>query len=316
MSRIFYLINEDVSDRPAFIPVEVAILKKLHEKSQELGTKDKMIDFLKKMLKMVGFSTDEATYYYYLFSANYRPDKRYDLITKADITPLTSLRTQKSPNYKMHEFIKSKLPFKGNNIEGFWEKDYNGNSQYVVTSYNWYPILIFKDGTWYKVMDSYSRTTGKQLGQTGIWERTLGKRPLKYLPAGEMKNLRNGKNIQEVEGDALNTLKSRVEEDLKNKTFRFNFDLPNLGFIGKGIYEVGDISFDQNQFKIPVIVKSGVMYGDQGVISDVFGQNSEFKTQLEKEITEKLMIKLNKYFKFSHKILGRDIIIDFDYTKV
>lgn len=316
MRRVLYLINEDVSDRPAFLPVEVAILKKLHEKSQELGTKDKMIDFLKKMLKVIGFSTDEATYYYYLFSANYRPDKRYDLITKADITPLTSLRTKKSPNYKMQEFIKSKLPFKGNNIEGLWEKDYNGNSQYVVTSYNWYPILIFKDGAWYKVMDSYSRTTGKQLNQTGIFPRTLGKRPLKYLPAGDMKNLRNGKFGHEVESDALKTIKSRVEEDLKGKNFRFNFDIPNLGFIGKGVYEIGDVTFDQNEFKIPVIVKSGVMYGDQGVISDVFGQNSDFKTQLEKEITNKLMIKLNNYSNFTNKILGRDIAINFDYSMV
>lgn len=316
MKRVFYIIKEDTSDRPAFLPIEVSILKKLHDKSQELGTKDKMIDFLRKMLKMVGFSTDEATYYYYLFSANYRPDKRYDLITKADIAPLTSLKSKKTANYKMQQFIKSKLPFKGNNIEGFWEKDYNGNSQYVVTSYNWYPILIFKDGTWYKVMDSYSRTTGKQLHQTGIWERTLGKRPLRHLPAGEMKNLRNGKDTQEVEKSTLNILKSRIEENLKGKTFRFNFDLPNLGFIGKGVYEIGDIDIDQNQFKIPVVVKSGVLYGEQGVISDVFGQNSEFKTQLEKEITDKLMTKLNKYSNFSRKILGRDIIIDFDYTNV
>lgn len=316
MKRVFYLINEETTDRPALLPIEVSILRKLHTKSQELGTKDKMIDFLKKMLKMVGFSTDEATYYYYLFSANYRPDKRYDLITKVDISPLTSLRSQKSPNYKMQEFVKSKLPFKGNNIEGLWEKDYKGNSQYVVTSYNWYPILIFKDGTWYKVMDSYSRSTGKQMAQTGLGESGLGKRSLKYLPAGEMKNLRNGGDTQEVEKNSLNTIKSRIEEDLKGKNFRFNFDLPNLGFIGKGVYEIGDITFDQKEFKIPVEVKSGVIYGDQGVISDVFGQNSEFKTQLEKEITNKLMVKLYNYSKFSTKILGRNIIIDFDYSKV
>ena len=82
------------------------------------------------------------------------------------------------------------------------------------------------------------------------------------------------------------------------------------------MYEIGDITFDQNEFKIPVEVKSGVIYGDQGVISDVFGQNSEFKTQLEKEITNKLMVKLYNYSKFSTKILGRNIIIDFDYSKV
>ena len=165
-------------------------------------------------------------------------------------------------------------------------------------------------------MDSYSRSTGKQMAQTGLGESGLGKRSLKYLPAGEMKNLRNGGDTQEVEKNSLNTIKSRIEEDLKGKNFRFNFDLPNLGFIGKGVYEIGDITFDQNEFKIPVEVKSGVIYGDQGVISDVFGQNSEFKTQLEKEITNKLMVKLYNYSKFSTKILGRNIIIDFDYSKV
>jgi hypothetical protein len=41
MKRVFYLINEETTDRPALLPIEVSILRKLHTKSQELGTKDK-----------------------------------------------------------------------------------------------------------------------------------------------------------------------------------------------------------------------------------------------------------------------------------
>lgn len=316
MKRTFYLINEETKDGPAFLPIEVSILRRLHDRHQELGSKDKIIDYLKKLLKMVGFSTDEALYYYYLFSANFRPDKRYDLITKSNISSLINLKSEKTANYKMREFIKSKLPFRGNNVEGIWEKDYNGVNQYVVTSYTWYPILIFKENSWYKTMDSYSSTTAKQISQSDMGERTLKKRALKVLPQTEMINLRKGKNLESVEEDALNRIKSQLEEELKEKTFRFNFDLPNLGLIGKGSYEVNDISFDKNEIKFSVGVKSGSLYGEQGVISDVFGKDSEFKTQLEIEINKIIKLKLYKFRRGTEKIVGRNITIDFDYSKI
>jgi hypothetical protein len=314
MLRVKYIIKEDVSDRPAFIPVEVSILRKLHDKHQELGTKEKMLEFLRKLMKFVGFSIDDALYYYYMFLANYREDKRYDLVTKADITPLTTLKSQKTPNYKMQTFIKPKLPFKGANTEGFWETDRNGENQYVVTSYNWYPILIFKNGTWYKVSESYSRSTGKHLSQSGVHPQRVGRTEIKRLTPNEMNQVRKGENLSDVENASMMREKTNIEEKLKGKNLRLNFDVPNLGLIGKVSYTVGDMNFDDKTFTIPIIIKSATLYGTQGVVSNVFGDNSEFKNVLEKSIKDNLNSKWGLWDK--SKLHNREVVYQFDYSNL
>jgi hypothetical protein len=312
--RTFYLIKEEESEKPAFLPIEAAILRKIHDKHQELGTKEKMLEFIKKLMKYVGFSADDALYYYYIFLANFRDDKRYDLITKLDITPLTTLKSQKTTNYKMQTFIKSKLPFKGANTEGFWETDHKGENQYIVTSYNWYPILIFKNGTWYKVSDSYSRSTGKHLSQSGVYPTRIGKTQIKKLTPNEMSRVRKGEDLLDVENSSIVREKNNIEEKLKGKNLRLNFDVPNLGLIGKTSYNVGDLTFDDKTFRIPIKIKSAELYGTEGVVSRVFGDNSEFKNTLEKSIENKITMMLGLGDKT--KLHNREIDYQFDYSNL
>ncbi len=56
--------------------------------------------------------------------------------------------------------VKSKIPFTGSNTSGYWYRN-----SYVVTSYGWYPIFVFKNNQWYENKNKYSRSTGKQMGQ-------------------------------------------------------------------------------------------------------------------------------------------------------
>ena len=39
------------------------------------------------------------------------------------------------------------------------------NGSYVVSSYNWYPIFVYKDGQWFENKDKYSVSTSKQTSQ-------------------------------------------------------------------------------------------------------------------------------------------------------
>jgi hypothetical protein len=36
---------------------------------------------------------------------------------------------------------------------------------YVVFSYDWYPIFVYKDGQWYENQNRYSVSTAKQMSQ-------------------------------------------------------------------------------------------------------------------------------------------------------
>lgn len=199
------------------VPFEVVIFDQLHKRKEELKTKDTMVQFLKKLLDIMSISTDEALYYYYLFTLNYRPDGNYKDIKKSELKTLENLKSSKTTNVSSSVYTSSKIPFKGSNLEGFWEKDSNGVSQYVVTSYDWYPILLWKDGMWYAVSDSYSRATGKQLSQTGknfLWTDKVNR-----LSADEIRRLRNGQNFGELKNRKLTELYKDVESLIGKKFF-------------------------------------------------------------------------------------------------
>jgi hypothetical protein len=158
----------------------------------------------------------EALYYYYVYSSNYRPDGQYDEIKKGEQKiPAFDDKAKRTSNVKMGEFAQNKIPFKGNNVEGFWEKDLYGEPQYVITSYNWYPIYIFKEGKWYMVSESYSSSTGKQMGQTGIYKNNT------YMTAKEMAELRKGKDVSEIFKGKQENLTSELKKLLMGRQYQF-----------------------------------------------------------------------------------------------
>lgn len=90
-----------------------------------------------------------------------------------------------------------------------------GEPQYVITSYNWYPIYIFKEGKWYIVSESYSSSTGKQIGQTRIYKNTT------YMTAKEMAELRRGKDVSEIFKGKQENLTSELKKLLMGRQYQF-----------------------------------------------------------------------------------------------
>ena len=91
-----------------------------------------------------------------LLRDNFKNIETGDELIRKDISKLRL----RSANYKARDLVQNKIPFKANNTDG----EYIGDT-YIVSSYGWYPIFIYKDGRWYENKDKYSVSTSKQTSQ-------------------------------------------------------------------------------------------------------------------------------------------------------
>ena len=113
-----------------------------------------ILQFLNTHLGVKGM---EAFEMYQLHKDNWRTfDSEHDLIRK-DI----SKTNVKTANIRGRELVLNKIPFKGSNTHS----KYYDNGSYVVFSYDWYPIYLYKDGQWFENEDGYSMSTKKQMNQ-------------------------------------------------------------------------------------------------------------------------------------------------------
>ena len=122
------------------------------------SNRNKVVNYLSEDL---GLDAEEAMEIYFLFLHNYKSSGNYGSIIEP-IRYKFDKYTKKisTANYTAKDLVKAKIPFKGSNTSGEWI----GNV-YVVSSYGWYPIFVYKEGRWYENTNRYSRSTGKQMGQ-------------------------------------------------------------------------------------------------------------------------------------------------------
>jgi len=67
----------------------------------------------------------------------------------------------KISNREARSYVQNRTPFRANNLSGE-----NYGDIYVVKSYGYYPIFVYKDGVWYENSNKYSSSTAKQMGQS------------------------------------------------------------------------------------------------------------------------------------------------------
>ena len=112
-----------------------------------------IIAFLNQQIGVEGMDAFEI---YQLFKDNYRRDYESEDLHRTDITK----RKIRTANIRARDLVTSKIPFKGSNTHGEYR-----NGSYVVFSYDWYPIFVYKDGQWFENENRYSVSTGKQMSQ-------------------------------------------------------------------------------------------------------------------------------------------------------
>ena len=205
------ILSEATTDKLS--PQIIFLFKLLNSKKKDLKTKKNTIEFFGKRLQMLGISPKEAERYYYLYTLNYRENGDYENITPEEFVNEKNFPALKVTNVSAGKYAYAKMPFEGTNVRGYWEKDRNGVEKYVITSYGWYPILVFKNGKWYSVSERYSRATAKQYSNVtrdGIYNTTtLRSKDLKRLVAGygeeKIKNSRINEFMEDYKDDFLNS---------------------------------------------------------------------------------------------------------------
>jgi ribosomal protein S8 len=127
--------------------------------------KDKFDRYIISTLKKEGFvpSTDYVKVIKFLNSnftlSGMEAFEMYQLFLN-NFKTVNTTKKIKSANSSARDLVSSKIPFKGSNTHA----EYVGKT-YVVYSYNWYPIFVFKDGQWFENENRYSMSTAKQMSQ-------------------------------------------------------------------------------------------------------------------------------------------------------
>jgi hypothetical protein len=225
---IRYIIKEE-TEESVFSPMEIRLFKFANKFKKELGTEDKMRKFFVNAISSFNLPKDSANKYHLMYTLNYRPEGDYENVTKSNFKDPKTGKQQRTTNSNARQYSKDKIPFKGSNLEGFWKMTRDNEWAYIITSYGWYPIYVFKYGRWFEIKDSYSSSTAKQIRNTDpvSYNSDLGEMAIN-VDRNEMEKVIHGSLKPE---DLLTTRTDNFINDMKKKqrsgeltTFRWGRD--------------------------------------------------------------------------------------------
>jgi hypothetical protein len=153
------------SNEPS-LKVVFKLFKLLDEEKKKNRTRASLLEVIKNFVPYLGIPKGYEQYILELYVLNFKKDGDYSNLTKDNFIDPRKQKGKTISNTKAKLYTIAQLPFRGSNLEGFWDKDFNGVPYYKVSSYEWYPIYIFKDDKWYEVTKSYSSSTGKQMNNS------------------------------------------------------------------------------------------------------------------------------------------------------
>jgi hypothetical protein len=152
-----------------------------------------------------------------LYVLNFRKDGDYSNLTKENFVDPRKQKGKVVSNPKAKLYTIAQLPFRASNLEGYWTTDPNRVPYYKVSSYEWYPIYIFKDDKWYEVTQSYSSSTGRQMSNSNPVEWSSDNFDNLYtLTPEEMKLIERGYSHEAVMKNKVDKLKT-IEPDLTKR---------------------------------------------------------------------------------------------------
>jgi hypothetical protein len=289
MKDLIRRILKEQEEEPVLSKKEILLFKFINDNKQKSGTKTEMIRLIKEMLGYFGFSQSDATMYYEIYTANFRPDGDYKSLTKDNFKDYRQFKQRKVTNNTAYEYATAKMPFKGSNIEGQWNVNNNNDWYYVIESYGWYPVFLYINNQWYRTLDTYSSSTRKQMSQID---------PVKYdsnlranvmsITKGEMERLINGSyNIDRVKSD-------RVTSFVTHKDNKTNQSKLISGGYGDNAHRVNfmikDIEDVDGKIKISVeILKAGKMIGRKMSPDSNFKDDPELLNNIMKTIKQDIL---------------------------
>ena len=311
------ILREEVSENP-LSKQEIALFKYLNKVMDSKPRKDKLYDQLKQGLKMYGLGPKKPQYYFDLFNLNYRPDGKYEKITPEDFKGVKDFKSKTVTNPQSGEYTQVKAPFKGSNLKGVWEKDRNGEELYVVYSYNWYPIYIYKQGIWYQIIDRYSSSTGRHITYSNPlrYDRNIDKMVV-LVDKNEMEKLQSNANFDDI-------MKTKKEKLLRDKSRLISTKpqlIKNLEWLEtppakyKVKFKITDIDEEDGNVKVKVSIDDVVeRQGNASIKSDKNYTKGELpnvtKEKVENTVKRNILGNMTQYLG-SSKI---ELPLEFEFT--
>jgi hypothetical protein len=289
MKELIKRILKEQQEEPVLSKKEILLFKFINDNKQKSGTKSEIIQLIKEMLGYFGFSQSDATMYYEIYTANFRPNGDYQNLTKENFKDYREFKQRKVTNNTAYDYATAKMPFKASNIEGQWNVNSNNDWYYVIESYGWYPVFLFINDQWYRTLDTYSSSTRKQMSQVD---------PLKYdsnlranvmgVTKGEMERLIDGRyDVNRVKSD-------RVTSFVIHKGNKLNQSKLISGGYGDNAHRVNfmikDIEDVDGKIKISVeILKAGKMIGRKMIPDSNFKDDPQLLNDIMNTIKQDLL---------------------------
>jgi hypothetical protein len=282
---------------------EIRLFKYVNSQRDVLKTQKEIIDLFKTLMKLVNKPEQDARFYYEIYTANYRPEGDYENLTKENFKHYREFKQRKTPNNSAYEYSAAKLPFKGSNLEGFWDVNNNNQWYYVVTSYGWYPIYLYIDEKWYRVSNAYSSSTAKHLSGSNpmrrtVYDENLGE-PITMVTSEEIKKIRDGQDMNLIKQNRITSFMDKYGQDFhkqkpKMLTIGWGDDRKKVKYSVEKVEEMdGKIVFTIN------IEKAGTVEGTNKLVVNPEGYHhpSPFSEDLEKGIKQRIISDYSDYLK-------------------
>jgi hypothetical protein len=289
MIELIKRILKEEQESPVLNKKEILLFKYINDNKQKAGTKNDMVKFIQEMLRYFGMPPKEATMYYEIYTANFRPDGDYENLTKENFKDYRQFKQRKVTNNTAYEYANAKMPFKGSNVEGQWNVNKNNEWYYVISSYGWYPIFLFINDQWYRTLDTYSSTTRKQMSQINPvrYDSNLNSDVIS-VTKGEMERLIDGRyNLDQVKTDRVSNFvknKDKVTNQSKLISGGFGNDAVRVNFMIKDVEDV------DGKLKIFIkVLKGGKMVNRKMIPDSNFRENPELLDGIMKTIKQDLL---------------------------
>ena len=247
-SQYNFLIEVEQED-PPINRIVLKLFRFLNQHKKLSKTKGQLLKAVKEYLPFFGIPENKASFILELYLLNYRPDGDYSNLTKDNFVDPRNVEGKRTSNWEARNYTASQLPFKGSNLEGYWKQTPSGKI-YVVKSYGWYSVFIFKDGIWYEIKDRYSRATGKQMSNANpyVYDRTLGTQ-VYLLDRNEMDRLERGATHEEIMNYKKERFKNVIPALTSDKFETLRFRVPQSGKIK---YKISSVEESDDTFIINV----------------------------------------------------------------
>lgn len=282
--------TEGKGDNP-FSEAEIRFFKYLNKNKEKYPTQPKLKAFIKNMMPFIGRPESDDKFYYEVYTANYRPEGDYENINKSTFKDFRSFKQRRTPNNTAYEYSAAKIPFKGSNLEGYWDVNNNNEWYYVVESYGWYPIYLFINNIWYRVSDKYSSSTAKHLSGSNPVRYNSGLKSDVYsVTQSEINDLKNGESLDEIRRKRVTNFSSKFAKSLigTKRTISIGWRENRK----KVNFTISNIKEEDGKIKIYVTInKAGRVEGTNIMVVDPEGYDvpSPFSEDIENGIKERVI---------------------------